>query len=831
MECSVGVFCGEECHKGVYGEVSKSIKLISEFSEENSLLLKLRTNEDIKTICKYHELKFLLKYNHLYGRVCSDPCKIHLKPVKKGLREITLSYLSRLKSVDNVVLIPGKSMCPTCNTKLFKFDKEDHHEDPPFVPVSESINLIDQACSTFGISPASKIRKFSTGKRVVAIEKKVNKISEKLKRNLFENFEQNYDSLAKTDQPTTSNSSEHEDLITKLKEKCFVSNKEEKVKIISLLPSSWSRQKISQEFGVSERLVKLSRDLVKTQGVLPDLHKKDYGRRISSTTIDTVVEFYLSEENSRICPGKKDYVSVRIEGKSVHKQKHLLLSNLNELYVKFKENYPDVKIGRSKFCELRPKWCVIAGASGTHTVCVCSYHQNIKLMIVGANLNIDYKDLLEELTCDINNYKCMMNECDECGDVKGLLETLLQSEEIEEMPDNIEYKQWVTVDRAEMVTIQKPRDDFFESLVQKAKDLKSHHYVSKVQSTSFKNLKNSLTKEECVVIADFSENFTFVMQDEIQSYHWVNKQATVHPFVYYYFDDDVGIVKSRSLCIISNHQQHNTAVVHCFQKYFIEDLKAIAPTIKKVIYFTDGASSQYKNKKNFLNICYHEQDFGLQVEWHFFATAHGKNACDGIGGTTKREVTKTSLQSTCKNQILTAKDMFEFCSQNLKGIQYYYVDSEEILQHESQLEVRFKTCLKIPGTRSFHRIVPISENKVKCFKTSQATEHLEFFTTSAISLSLSENDVIACVYDGKWWLGVIQTVSIEHNDFYVHFFEPSGPRTSFKLSAHDEVWVPFHKILRKIKPTELKTATGRNHNISQDLCDEISQLLNCQNSK
>jgi hypothetical protein len=29
--------------------------------------------------------------------------------------------------------------------------------------------------------------------------------------------------------------------------------------------------------------------------------------------------------------------------------------------------------------------------------------------------------------------------------------------------------------------------------------------------------------------------------------------------------------------------------------------------------------------------CYNE-DFGALAEWHFFATSHGKSACDGIGG-------------------------------------------------------------------------------------------------------------------------------------------------------------------------------------------------------
>ena len=61
---------------------------------------------------------------------------------------------------------------------------------------------------------------------------------------------------------------------------------------------------------------------------------------------------------------------------------------------------------------------------------------------------------------------------------------------------------------------------------------------------------------------------------------------------------------------------------------------------KKIIYFTDGSVSQYKNTKNVPNLCHHLNDSGLEPEWNFFATDHGKNACDGIGGTTKREATK-----------------------------------------------------------------------------------------------------------------------------------------------------------------------------------------------
>ena len=34
------------------------------------------------------------------------------------------------------------------------------------------------------------------------------------------------------------------------------------------------------------------------------------------------------------------------------------------------EKYPEVKVGSSKFCELRPKEIILPGGSGTHNVCV-----------------------------------------------------------------------------------------------------------------------------------------------------------------------------------------------------------------------------------------------------------------------------------------------------------------------------------------------------------------------------------------------------------------------------------------------------------------------------
>jgi len=56
-----------------------------------------------------------------------------------------------------------------------------------------------------------------------------------------------------------------------------------------------------------------------------------------------------------------------------------------------------MKIGFSKFCSMRPKWCVTSSSSGILIVCVCvwvcvcSYHQNAVLLTNGANINENYK--------------------------------------------------------------------------------------------------------------------------------------------------------------------------------------------------------------------------------------------------------------------------------------------------------------------------------------------------------------------------------------------------------------------------------------------------------
>lgn len=205
-------------------------------------------------------------------------------------------------------------------------------------------------------------------------------------------------------------------------------------------------------------------------------------------------------------------------------QKRLLLSNLKEIHQHFTTENPGVKVGFSTFATLRPKWCVPVGASGTRNVCVCTYHQNVKLMLSCIDKSLDYKELLKLCVCDVNNENCMLHHCDSCPD-KSVAENYLKEIVSRKYEENnvIKYKQWVSTDRSNLEDKEEFTDDFINLLADMLQKLTEHHFTAKSQNQYLRELKASLKPYECIL--DFAENFSFIVQDAAQSYHWNNAQS------------------------------------------------------------------------------------------------------------------------------------------------------------------------------------------------------------------------------------------------------------------------------------------------------------------
>ena len=208
-----------------------------------------------------------------------------------------------------------------------------------------------------------------------------------------------------------------------------------------LTPESWTVAYASSFLGVSEYLVRQSREIRASCGIVAMPEKKTESRTLQNSANDLVTSFFQDDAFSRLMPCMKDSVSV---GKNKHEQKRLLLCNIKELYALFKQYHPDVTIGFSKFCSLRPKWCVTAGASGTHSACVCSLHQNAILMVQAAILDLDYKEMIDMLVCSRESRTCMIHRCNKCPGKEALrshVEAALTDK------DDVCFQQWQTTDR------------------------------------------------------------------------------------------------------------------------------------------------------------------------------------------------------------------------------------------------------------------------------------------------------------------------------------------------------------------------------------------------
>ena len=81
---------------------------------------------------------------------------------------------------------------------------------------------------------------------------------------------------------------------------------------------------------------------------------------------------------------------------------------------------------------------------------------------------------------------------------------------------------------------------------------------------------------------------------------------------------------------------------------------------------------KYKNFNNTLNLCHHLADFGITARCPFF----------------------------------------EYCQSNIQGINFIKIKKQHLAPVKEMLFKRFESGRTIPGTRSFHNILPLSEGKV-----------------------------------------------------------------------------------------------------------------------
>ena len=465
------------------------------------------------------------------------------------------------------------------------------------------------------------------------------------------------------------------------------------------------------------------------------------GRPTINTQIRGVVDnFFNNPDIITIYPNKR-------KGKVIAPLKVLNYTKKN-LYVKFREKHPDIKISPSTFWKYKPKH-IKRMAAARLLQCVCDICENISLITTAirrsmTQCNLDVGDIFDDpfktglLTlCHKNLHfpKCLDRKCAECGTHQFL--DLLQQWADDDPSSAIKFATWKVVDtevngkvvkRLTKVICSESRKELLLLLESKLKGFGRHVFNARSQLAAYQQCYTTLKEDECCVVVDFSENYTCLRQGEAQSAYYSRNQVTLHPMVMLVPND--GAVIRDSVCGISDDLKHDSIAVKEFLRHLFVHIEIMYPHIRKVHVWSDGAAAQYKSKHPLHHIAqgFHSQ---FQIVWNFYGSRHGKSAADG-----EAAVVKTFLStSSTKNEVIldNAEQVFSYLTESDLHIldghsrrHFYFVSKSDIYSLRQNCVKKIST---VPGTRKIHQVcqgpseLSIKYRSLSCYCSQYPCNH------------------------------------------------------------------------------------------------------------
>ena len=112
---------------------------------------------------------------------------------------------------------------------------------------------------------------------------------------------------------------------------------------------------------------------------------------------------------------------------------------------------------------------------------------------------------------------------------------------------------------------------------------------------------------------------------------------------------------------------------------------------------------------------------------------------------------------------------------------------------------------------------PLSNSSVgtkRCSEDEQYALKHDLLQEEQIPKKVNAFNLVACLYQLKWWIGIAMEVNEEEGDILVKFMHPIGSARSLSWPANDDVClVASTHILHKLEvPT---TTTGRQYTIDK----------------
>lgn len=98
--------------------------------------------------------------------------------------------------------------------------------------------------------------------------------------------------------------------------------------------------------------------------------------------------------------------------------------------------------------------------------------------------------------------------------------------------------------RTQYATFNVSLEDHIDTLVRRLEELIPHSFIAKQKAKFLKETKAQLKSAEAIVLLDFSQNYSYCIQDEAQWAYGSHESCSLHLAVIYTHSDEEESVKS-----------------------------------------------------------------------------------------------------------------------------------------------------------------------------------------------------------------------------------------------------------------------------------------------
>lgn len=356
-----------------------------------------------------------------------------------------------------------------------------------------------------------------------------------------------------------------------------------------------------------------------------------------------------------------------------------------------------------------------------HNMCMCQYHENVIEAVAALHKCVptlpDYKNgFIQLFLCEGSSMNCWFSTCKNCTGIT--IEKLKEHFGNIPLNSNARWMVWrksTVSKRTEKCEENGTLADLAIHLSALSPQFLRHSFIKRSQSDTFNLIDRPMASDSKfpdvgLLQIDFAENFVCEQQDEVQNAHWYQRQLTLFTTAFYFNNDFQSKVFVSDLL---NHTKDSIVP-------FLYKLLAEFPRSMKVLrIWSDGPSSQFKNKFIAAIIPQFEKLFNIKIYWNYFATSHGKGCIDGIGATTKMIVRKHIRSRDCI--VNNSADFVKAFNLTTSKIGIEEVSEREICEINKTLNVTavYSSAQNIREIASMHQIQVINNKIITHITSSQ----------------------------------------------------------------------------------------------------------------